>query len=52
MKNGSYFGFDLAAPERITCLISRLMLASSFLVGIRFNNSFLDFSIGDSHEPN
>jgi hypothetical protein len=52
MESGSYFGFDLAVPARMTCRISRLMLASNFLVGICFNSSLLDFSIGDSRELN
>ncbi len=52
MESGSYFGLDLATPARITCRMSRLMLASNFLVGIRFNSSLLDFSIEDSHELN
>ena len=56
MENASYlgFGFGLAADAdaRITCRMSLFMLASNFLVGIRFNSSLLDFSIGDSHEPN
>jgi hypothetical protein len=51
MEANSYFGLALGA-DRVACTVlrkSRLMLASSFLVGTRFNSSRFSFaSIGGS----
>ena len=51
MEANSYFELALGA-ERVACMVlrkSRLMLASNFLVGTRFNSSRFSFaSIGGS----